>query len=335
LDDIRERELLCVEAQENETLKVTSLNRTQGAPEYLGRLYLWREADGIALVNELPLEEYLYAVVSSEMPSYYPIEAQKAQAVCARTYAVNCIGSREDEALIDRDVSIQWDEQDTWWDLSDSVEYQVYNNVPSTKRSIQAVDETAGEVLPLDDIQYYSTSCGSEHRSDIGEEDAFVSFLNEEPEDGEEYDSRYLRWSGEIEKEKLTEKLMREYPKLQNELELTVERRRGDGQVQSLTVSGEAGSITIEGEYEIRKALGGMDTELTLMDGSCVTAGNLLPSAFFYLTEEADCWRISGGGYGHGNGMSQCGAAAMAEKGMDYQEIIGYYYSIRTTGKTE
>ena len=56
-------------------------------PSYRGHIELLRTADGIAVVNELPLEEYLYSVVPSEMPASYPLEALKAQAICARTYA--------------------------------------------------------------------------------------------------------------------------------------------------------------------------------------------------------------------------------------------------------
>ena len=56
-------------------------------PSYRGSLELEKQQDGIVVINEVLLEEYLYAVVPSEMPSSYPLEALKAQAVCARTYA--------------------------------------------------------------------------------------------------------------------------------------------------------------------------------------------------------------------------------------------------------
>ena len=54
------------------------VNRSQGTPSYRGHIELLRTADGIAVVNELPLEEYLYSVVPSEMPASYPLEALKA-----------------------------------------------------------------------------------------------------------------------------------------------------------------------------------------------------------------------------------------------------------------
>ena len=69
-------------------LKVLSLTRGQGNPAYRGSLTIYGDENGLRMVNELPLEQYLCAVVPSEMPSSYPQEALKAQAVCARTYAV-------------------------------------------------------------------------------------------------------------------------------------------------------------------------------------------------------------------------------------------------------
>ena len=68
-------------------IRLLNVNRSQGEPSYRGNIELLRTADGIAVVNELPLEEYLYSVVPSEMPASYPLEALKAQAICARTYA--------------------------------------------------------------------------------------------------------------------------------------------------------------------------------------------------------------------------------------------------------
>ena len=66
-------------------VRLINVNRSQGTPSYRGHIELLRTADGIAVVNELPLEEYLYSVVPSEMPASYPLEALKAQAICART----------------------------------------------------------------------------------------------------------------------------------------------------------------------------------------------------------------------------------------------------------
>ena len=68
-------------------LLLPDVNRSQGVPAYRGKMELLRTEDGIAVINKLPLEEYLYSVVPSEMPASYPAEALRAQAICARTYA--------------------------------------------------------------------------------------------------------------------------------------------------------------------------------------------------------------------------------------------------------
>ena len=131
-------------------IRLHSVERSQGTPEYRGCLELRRTGEGILVINELLLEEYLYAVVPSEMPASYPLEALKAQAVCARTYAYARIlhaGLPEYGAHVD-----------------DSTSFQVYNNILENAQTTKAVRETKGELLwygqELADTYYYSTSCG-------------------------------------------------------------------------------------------------------------------------------------------------------------------------------
>lgn len=125
--------------------------RSQGTPSYRGHIELLRTTDGIAVVNELPLEEYLYSVVPSEMPASYPLEALKAQAICARTYAYGHMlhaGYPQYGAHVD-----------------DSTSYQVYNNIKESDSTTTAVKETYGNMIftgtgePAN-TYYYSTSCG-------------------------------------------------------------------------------------------------------------------------------------------------------------------------------
>ena len=140
-------ECLCISTQEkNGILTMPKLIRAANPPQYKGRLFLYGEEDGILLVNELPLEQYLPAVVASEMPSDYPLQAQLAQAVCARTYAYHCMRSAR--------------KTDAVYDLDDSTSYQVYNNYPADAVSVGAVEATRGEMLACNEVLYYSTSCG-------------------------------------------------------------------------------------------------------------------------------------------------------------------------------
>ncbi len=131
-------------------ITIHNLTRSHGAPSYRGVLELERQDGGILAVNELLLEEYLYAVVPSEMPAAYPLEALKAQAVCARTYAYQRIlhaGLPAYGAHVD-----------------DSSAFQVYHNVSEQTETSRAVRETKGELLAVGEelaqTYYYSTSCG-------------------------------------------------------------------------------------------------------------------------------------------------------------------------------
>ena len=132
-------------------IKLSSVKRNQGTPSYRGRMEMVLTDQGIVLINEVLLEEYLYSVVPSEMPSGYPSEALKAQAVCARTYAYGKMlhaGYPQYGAHLD-----------------DSASYQVYNNILEQESTTTAVKETYGQLLYAPDgkpaeTYYYSTSCG-------------------------------------------------------------------------------------------------------------------------------------------------------------------------------
>ena len=114
-------------------IKVKSLERGYGVPSYDGVIELRSTAEGIAMINELSVEDYLCAVVPSEMPASYELEALKAQAVCARSYAYRQMeeyGYPEYEAHV-----------------NDSTYYQVYNNSGQAESSSKAVGETAGQTV--------------------------------------------------------------------------------------------------------------------------------------------------------------------------------------------
>ena len=137
-------------AEDGGRISLLSVNRSQGTPAYRGSMEIRKTGQGFVVINELPIEEYLYGVVPSEMPVSYPMEALKAQAICARTYVyahLESPGYGEYGAHVD-----------------DSTGYQVYNNTAEKEEAIQAVQETKGEVVRLNgelvDTYYYSTSCG-------------------------------------------------------------------------------------------------------------------------------------------------------------------------------
>lgn len=136
-------------------LNIEGISKEDNA--YRGVIECYRNEEGMVLINELPLEEYLYAVVPSEMPASYPAESLKAQAVCARTYAYRYIlraGLPEVGAHVD-----------------DTTTYQVYHNCRENTATTTAVKETDGILLTYQgepaQNYYYSTSCGVGTDADI------------------------------------------------------------------------------------------------------------------------------------------------------------------------
>ena len=131
-------------------LLVKNILRNNENRYYRGQIELALTSEGIVMINDLTIDEYLYAVVPSEMPVSYGMEALKAQAVCARSYAYMQILSGK-LANIGAHVD-------------DSTSYQVYNNSSECEQSIQAVNETTGRTLTYNgeviSAYYFSTSCG-------------------------------------------------------------------------------------------------------------------------------------------------------------------------------
>ena len=150
-DDLKEgerRSYRCAALTDKIIVRAEGVEKADNA--YRGSIECYRVGNGIVLINELPLEEYLYAVVPSEMPASYPMEALKAQAVCARTYAYRYIlhaGLPEEGAHVD-----------------DTTSYQVYHNIDENPATTAAVRETDGVLLTYEgepaQNYYYSTSCG-------------------------------------------------------------------------------------------------------------------------------------------------------------------------------
>lgn len=139
----------------------------QERAEYRGTMECFTTKQGLIVVNELSVEEYLYGVVPSEMPASYPAEALKAQAVSARTYAFYHKQSY---------VYPEWRAH-----VDDSTAYQVYQNISEQPQICEAVDETRGLVMTCGDelIEsfYYSTSWGYSTGYDTWKENETKDYL--------------------------------------------------------------------------------------------------------------------------------------------------------------
>lgn len=299
------------------------LERADGTPSYEGSIELIATAEGIVIINELPVEKYLKAVVPSEMPASYELDALKAQAVCARTYAFRQMeeyGYPEYKAHV-----------------NDSTDYQVYGNLNPQESTNQAIEETESQTVyyqgEMVTTYYYSTSCGqttdmSAWGEKTGGENAYLKSVRVEDENGAyEKNLPWYRWSAEISVEHLSNQIGLNTGKDIGRIENIEVTERGNGDIATeIKVKGDKGTVIIATENKIRTVLGGKGYQIKRNDGTVVESGKLLPSAFFTIKKADNKFLIEGGGYGHGVGLSQNGANEMAKAGADYKEILELFY---------
>ena len=275
------------------------------------------------MVNELPLENYLCKVVPSEMPASYQKEALKVQAICARSYAYRQI---MDYAYPEYQAHV-----------NDSTDYQVYNNSASQQAATEAVQETAGKVLKYNGniitAYYYSTSCGKTTTmaawgTKEKAENAYLQSVEVKDQTGDyERNLPWYRWEADIDQNTLSKMIAENTKKNIGTVQSLEVTKSGPGGVAlQIKVSGDLGTVVVDTENKIRGALGGSGYEIKKQDGTVVKGSRLLPSAFFKVEKKENTFKIKGGGYGHGIGMSQNGANEMAKKGKNYQQILQMFY---------
>ena len=321
----QEGESIRIEALQNGEIALHSLHRGYGEAVYSGMIELYATAEGIVVINQLPVELYLEHVVPSEMPASYEMEALKAQAICARSYAY-----RQMETMAYPEYKAHVD---------DSTSYQVYGNSAKNERTSRAVKDTEGEVLgyhgKIITAYFFSTSCGKtagieawkmEHK----EEFDYLQSISVCDSKGDDYEKHlpWYRWDVKVSKQQLCD-ILELHAKVElGELEkLEILRTGAGGIVLELKAVGSKGEFVVQTENKIRKALGDASYQIKRNDGSVVMGTDLLPSAFFTLENDGEDYVIRGGGYGHGIGMSQNGANEMAKAGLSYKEILASFYN--------
>lgn len=302
--------------EEEEGICVESLQRQEGAPVYQGTLEIHKREQGLVLVNELPLEEYLKTVVPSEMPSTYEKEALMAQAVCARTYA--CKQMEEGRM------------KEYGGDVDDSVNFQVYGNIASRESTAQAVELTRGKVLCQDGMliqaYYFSTSPGVTSTDEVWGATEAASYLKSVT-CAFDQESPWSAWQVSIPWDVLKERA-KNWLGEDTLKTLEITRKNQSGAVTGLRMAGENQEHTLQEEYSIREFLSPKGISLTQKNGNTEEGGNLLPSAYFTMDVVPDTEvRIQGKGYGHGVGMSQNAANEMALEGYSYEEILRYFFN--------
>lgn len=312
-----------VSAKDGGEIALNSIQRGCGTPSYAGVIELRTTAEGIAVINELPVETYLCRVVPSEMPCTYELEALKAQAVCARSYAYQQM------------QSFAYPEYEAH--VNDSTDYQVYGNSLPQEATNQAVAETGGQVVRYQErlvtTYYYSTSCGKTAGVEAwgtapNAENQYLQSVEVKDEQGDyEAGLPWYRWEAKIPAGTLSGLISQNTGTNVGTLQSVEVTRSGAGGVAlQICATGDAGSVTVDTENKIRRALGGSGYEIVNQAGTAVASTALLPSAFFTIRREGDVFIVSGGGFGHGIGMSQNGANEMAKKGKNYIDILTMFF---------
>ncbi len=310
-----------VSAKDGGEIALNSIQRGCGTPSYAGVIELRTTAEGIAVINELPVETYLCRVVPSEMPYTYELEALKAQAVCARSYAYQQM------------QSFAYPEYEAH--VNDSTDYQVYGNSLPQEATNQAVAETGGQVVRYQDrlvtTYYYSTSCGKTAGVEAwgtapNAENQYLQSVEVKDEQGDyEAGLPWYRWEAKIPAGTLSALISQNTGTNVGTLQSVEVTKSGAGGVAlQICATGDAGSVTVDTENKIRRALGGSGYEIVNQAGTAAASTALLPSAFFTIRREGDVFIISGGG--HGIGMSQNGANEMAKKGKNYIDILTMFF---------
>lgn len=265
-----------------------------------GRVYRgsFQRNDGGAVVNVVDLEQYLYSVVSREMPASWPAAALAAQSICARTYVLARSDPRREYDLVPSELD------------------QVYNGISGeTPAATAAVDATSGQVLaygPQFASMAYSSCCGGHTESSA---DAWgnvpIPYL---PGVVCPWctDSPNYRWTRTLALDIVAQSTASLTPVVGRLQDVQVASRDPSGRARAFQLLTDQGSATIGGSA-FRRAV-----------GSRVLPSLLVTSVT--RTPDGTGVAVDGGGLGHGVGLCQWGARGMADAGRTAPDIMGFYF---------
>lgn len=298
-----------------------------------------------SLINLLPLDAYLAGVVPSEVPNTFPAEALKAMAVVARTFCLSHLERHKAEGF----------------DVCSEVHCQVYRGLASeSEPTNRAIAQTLGQVLtyagkPVD--ASFHACCGGygvdvdatwPHpavaylkgtpdfdqvlASDLGNERDLRKWLAA-PGDAYCSSAGRFRWDEKMRWSDLEARLEASLPAIVGKdfkglgalKDIRVSVRDVSGRVAKLVIEGEKGTYTVGG-----------DATRWITSGGKIGTGGLNSSLFVIDLEGAGADRVvhfRGGGWGHGVGLCQEGAAGRASAGQGYTEILAHYYRGAELGK--
>lgn len=260
-------------------------------------------------IEEVLLEEYLYSVVSAEMPASFEIEALKAQAVVARTYTIYKIeneNKHEGANICDESTCCQ-----AWISKEDRLsKWEESQRESNWNKIVLAVNDTKGKIITYEgkpiNAFFHSNSGGkTEITANVwgGSGYPYLQVVETSGEDS------YSQYKSEVilNKQEFIDKIKQNHSDFsidfneQNCIQI-LEYTEGN-RVKTIKI----GNLNLSG-VEVRTIIG-------------------LKSANFTVAIEQENIKFSVIGYGHGVGMSQTGADSMAKQGSNYEEIIKHFYT--------
>jgi stage II sporulation protein D len=271
--------------------------------EYGATIELMRHGTGMAVINELPLEEYLVGVLRGEASDTWPAEALRAQAIVARTY-----GAHHRNLGANRPFHI----------IASTANQLFAGRVPPGSPLWAAVQATAGQVLRWNGElfpAFYHTECGGHT------EDPRLVFAARNmpalrpvvcPFSGA---SPHFAWNLDLPLAELSDLLRRQGIDVGRITAVGISERTASQRAVAVTLRGTRGAVRVRG-HDFRRMVG-YDT---------------LRSTLFTVVIDGPTARFSGRGYGHGVGLCQWGARAMAEQGYSARQILTFYYPGATPG---
>lgn len=336
-----------------------------GEKQYRGKLEIINNSGSLTAVNVLSMEEYLYSVVASEMPSSWAKEALKAQAVASRSYSYSKQGAHSSSG----------------YDLCDSTHCQLYTGISGEAESVrEAVDETKAIMAYYNSIAIngvFSSSNGgysADSKSVWNYDCPYLVAVEDSQELGGKVWQRTFNFSD----------IANAVGNIGAVQSISIEKDSTSGRVNKMIIKGSSGEKILEREnirtffsalggslesrnFNIAQStstnLGSTTSAISVVSkdgvsslGNSVTASSSsstesislqgsytinstnakTPLSLITITNSAPLAQtisgtttvtFSGKGWGHGVGMSQYGAKTMAENGATYDQILKHYYT--------
>jgi len=253
--------------------------------------------------KEIKLEEYIQGVVAAEMEPDWPINALAAQAILARTFTLERIATTGGVPARGTDAS------------TDVEEFQAYDPKRINQAVIEAVQKTRGEVVKYEGKYikaWFFADSGGVTAASAEEGLAYTKepspYIRSVKDPGAEITTAENKaWRAEFSLDKVRAAVQQAAGQDPGAITTAKIVQRGEsGRAMKIQI----GEVTVSGPA-LRLALGSEEMRSTLLTEFALGNGKLI---------------VAGKGFGHGVGMSQWGARALAEQGRSPEEIIRYFY---------